>query len=117
MPCFLRHSTFKLPRDPATPVGGACLPMLAFVYCASLVVQMGCKLVALWFTAYCDAALVQPVGPTVSRQAGTHVPSNASHPALQVVMVGPGTGLEPFRGFLQQRAALLKSGEQRRMHR
>lgn len=22
VPCFLRHSTFKLPRDPATPVGG-----------------------------------------------------------------------------------------------
>lgn len=28
VPCFLRHSTFKLPRDPATPVGGGCLPML-----------------------------------------------------------------------------------------
>ena len=46
--------------------------------------------------------------PIYVRHSSLRLPYHSTKP---VIMVGPGTGLAPFRGFIQERAATKQAGQ------
>lgn len=55
-----------------------------------------------------DRSEVQPVGLFIQKSAHFHPPKDLSRP---LIMVGPGTGIAPFRGFLHERKATGATGK------
>ena len=61
-----------------------------------------------WLKLKHPAGDEKPIVPIFVRKSQFRLPFK---PSVPIIMVGPGTGLAPFRGFVQDRSAMKKDGK------
>jgi NADPH-ferrihemoprotein reductase len=60
-----------------------------------------------WLSTKLPTNGLRPTVPIYIRKSTFRLPFKST---LSIIMIGPGTGLAPFRGFIQERAMLKKEG-------
>ncbi|MGX6511792.1 sulfite reductase subunit alpha [Rhodococcus sp. SJ-2] len=99
----LQHRAYSISSSPHSADGSVHLTVAAVRYGTDERERRGvCS------TFLSDRAGEKPVGIFVTKNKSFRVPSDDTAP---MIMVGPGTGIAPFRGFLQERRARGATGK------
>lgn len=99
----LQHRAYSISSSPLYADGSVHLTVAAVRYGTDDRERRGvCS------TFLSDRAAENPVGIFVTKNKSFRVPSDDTAP---MIMVGPGTGIAPFRGFLQERRARGATGK------